>query len=81
VVRFCIDEEMARHERRYGITEVGLIWLVDARDGRSTVGGGLHGGEIADEAKRVKWARGKKVCCARGEVAELKSYTNLTRTQ
>jgi hypothetical protein len=24
---------------------------------------------------------GKKVCRARGEVAELKSYTNLTRTQ
>jgi hypothetical protein len=39
---------------------VGLIWPVDARDGRSTVGGGLRGGEIADEAKRVKWARGKR---------------------
>jgi hypothetical protein len=60
---------------------VGLIWPVDARDGQSTVGGGLHGGEIADEAKRVKWVRGKKVCRARGEVVELKSYTNLTRTQ
>jgi hypothetical protein len=39
---------------------VGLIWPVDARDGRSTTGGGLRGGEIVDEAKRVKWARGKR---------------------
>jgi hypothetical protein len=54
---------------------------MDARDGRSMVGGGLRGGDIVDEAKRVKWARGKKACRARGEVAELKSYTNLTRTQ
>jgi hypothetical protein len=38
--------------------EVGLIWLVDARGGPSMAGGGLRGGEIADEAKRVKWARG-----------------------
>jgi hypothetical protein len=29
---------------------VGSIWPVDARDGRSTVGGGSRGGEIAGEA-------------------------------
>jgi hypothetical protein len=30
--------------------EVELIWPVDARDGRSTAGGGLYGGETAGEA-------------------------------
>jgi hypothetical protein len=30
--------------------EVESIWSVDARDGRSTAGGGLHGGETADDA-------------------------------
>jgi hypothetical protein len=29
----------------------------------------------------VEIGEGKKVCRARGEVAELKSYTNFTRTQ
>jgi hypothetical protein len=59
---------------------VESIWPVDAGDGRSTTGGGLRGGEIAVEANGCN-RRGKKVCRARGEVAELKSYTNLTRTQ
>jgi hypothetical protein len=59
---------------------VELIWPVDAWDGRSTAGGGLRGGEIAGEANGCN-RRGEKVCRARGEVAELKSYTNLTRTQ
>jgi hypothetical protein len=31
---------------------VGSIWPVDAQDGWSTAGGGLHGGEIAGEAKQ-----------------------------
>ena len=41
---------------------------------------GARGGEVAGEANRCN-KRGEKVCRARGEVAELKSYTNLTRTQ
>jgi hypothetical protein len=39
---------------------MGLIWPMNARDGRSTAGGGLRGGEIIGEAKQVKWARGKR---------------------
>ena len=31
---------------------MGSIWSVDARDCRSTAGGGLCGGEIAGEAKQ-----------------------------
>jgi hypothetical protein len=41
---------------------------------------GARGGEVADEANMCN-RLGEKVCRARGEVAELKSYTNLTRTQ
>jgi hypothetical protein len=41
---------------------------------------GARGGEVAGEATAYN-KRGEKVCRARGEVAELKSYTNLTRTQ
>jgi hypothetical protein len=39
-----------------------------------------RGGEVASEANGCN-RRGEKVCRARDEVAELKSYTNLTRTQ
>jgi hypothetical protein len=52
VVRFYVDEMVAKDERRQGVTEVGSIWPVDARDGRSTVDGGLRDGEIAGEAKQ-----------------------------
>jgi hypothetical protein len=41
---------------------------------------GARGGEVAGEANEYN-RRGEKVCRARGEVVELKSYTNLTRTQ
>jgi hypothetical protein len=41
---------------------------------------GARGGEVTGEANGCN-RRGEKVCRARGEVAELKSYTNLTRTQ
>ena len=36
------------------------IWPVDAWGGRSTVGGGLRGGETAGEANGGKKARGKR---------------------
>jgi hypothetical protein len=41
---------------------------------------GARGGEVAGKANGCN-RRGEKVCRARGEVVELKSYTNLTRTQ
>jgi hypothetical protein len=41
---------------------------------------GARGDEVAGEANECN-RRGEKVCRARGEVVELKSYTNLTRTQ
>jgi hypothetical protein len=41
---------------------------------------GARVGEVPGEANRCN-RRGEKVCRARDEVAELKSYTNLTRTQ
>jgi hypothetical protein len=41
---------------------------------------GARGGEVAGEANGCN-RRGEKVCRARGEVVELKSYTYLTRTQ
>jgi hypothetical protein len=41
---------------------------------------GARGGEVTGEANGCN-RRGENVCRARGEVAELKSYTNLTRTQ
>jgi hypothetical protein len=41
---------------------------------------GARDGEVAGEANGAI-GEGKTVCCARGEVAELKGLTNLTRTQ
>jgi hypothetical protein len=69
----------------------GLAWtrVGDHGGGVNLVGGcsGVHGevagardGEAAGEANGCN-KRGEKVCRARGEVVELKSYNNLTRTQ
>jgi hypothetical protein len=71
----------------------GLAWteVGDHGGGVNLVGGcsgrpvhsevaGAHSGEVVDEASGCN-RRGEKVCRARDEVAELKSYTNLTRTQ
>jgi hypothetical protein len=60
----------------------GGVNLVGGCSGRPVHGEvvGARGGEVAGEANGCN-KRGEKVCRARGEVAELKSYTNLTRTQ
>jgi hypothetical protein len=47
---------------------VGSIWPVDARDGRSTAGGGSRGGEIAVEAIQ---------CDGEGEGGEAQELTQL----
>jgi hypothetical protein len=58
---------------------VNLVGECSGRPIHSEVAG-AHGGEVTGEANGCN-RRGKKVRYARGEVAELKSYNNLTRTQ
>jgi hypothetical protein len=60
----------------------GGVNLVGECSGRPVHGEvvGTRGGEVTGEANGCN-RRGKKVRCARGEVVELKSYNNLTRTQ
>jgi hypothetical protein len=60
----------------------GGINLVGGCSGRLVHGevAGAHGGEVAGEANGCN-RRGEKVRRVHGEVAELKSYNNLTRTQ
>jgi hypothetical protein len=57
----------------------GGVNLVGGCSGRPVHGEVVdtRGGEVAGEANGCN-KRGEKVCRARGEVAELKSYTNLT---
>jgi hypothetical protein len=60
----------------------GGVNLVGGCSGRPVHGevAGARDSEVADEANGCN-RREEKVCHARGEVTELKSYTNLTRTQ
>ena len=58
---------------------VNLVGECSGRPIHSEVAG-AHSGEVTGEANGCN-RRGKKVRYARGEVAELKSYNNLTRTQ